>query len=201
MRFLLGSMGAIALVCAVAYAGSNSMTQDEAVRAKFNADGSINLPVGYRQWAHIGTRLKPIGVSILDHQPTKTAEIFNAFVEPKAFAAFEATGKWPDGTQIVKEFSQVKVGEGCDEKTYRCTTDLGEGIFETGYIGLGMMVKDKERFPKEPGNWGFFKFGHHAPPYEPTAQVLDQSQCMYCHINLAAKSDYVISRAHIGLAK
>jgi hypothetical protein len=32
-------------------------------------------------------------------------------VEPRAFALFRKTGQWPDGTQIVKEFSAVRIGQ------------------------------------------------------------------------------------------
>jgi hypothetical protein len=169
-------------------------------RAHFNADGTVQLPVGYRQWYHVGTRFKPVGISILDGMETKTPEVLNAYVEPRAMAAYQATGAWPDGTQMVKEFSAVKVGEGCDAKTSLCSTQLGVGIFETGYIGLGMMVKDEKRFPDAPGHWGFFHFGHKPPPYNASSPVRPLSQCSGCHVALAAKTDYVITVAHIGLA-
>jgi hypothetical protein len=169
------------------------------VRAAFNSDSSVNIPVGYRQWVHVGTRYKPIGINILDGLPTKTPEIFNAYVEPSAFAAFTQTGIWPDGAQIVKEFSAVRVGEGCDEKTALCTTPLGAGIYETGYIGLGMRVKDARRFPDGKGNWGYFSFGHKPMPYDSTSPRRSEPQCESCHINLASDTDYVISRAHIGI--
>ena len=170
-------------------------------RALFDPDGRVNLPVGYRRWVHIGTRLKPIGINILDGLPTKTPEIFNAYVEPGAFAAFEATGRWPDGAQIVKEFSAVEVGAGCDAATMLCATPLGSGIFETGFMGLGMMVKDATRFADGKGNWGYFSFGHRPPPYDGTAARRPAGACEACHVTLASDSDYVISRAHIGLAR
>jgi hypothetical protein len=169
--------------------------------ASFNADGGLNIPIGYRHWTHIGTRYKPIGVNILDGLPTKTPEILNAYVEPSALTAFDETGTWPDGAQIVKEFSTVRVGEGCDEKTALCSTTLGTGIFEAGYVGLGMMVKDAKRFPDSPGHWGYFSFGHKPPPYDSTAAIRPKQQCESCHIRLASDSDYVISRAHIGLER
>jgi Cytochrome P460 len=196
---------AAALICGVGYVetktSAGAQTEVGVKRASFNADGSVNLPTGYRQWFHIGTRFKPIGINILDFLPTKTPEIFNAYVEPKAMSVFEATGKWPEGTQIVKEFSTVKTGENCDEKTSLCTTELGTGIYEAGFIGLGMMVKDRQRFPNAPGNWGFFSFGHKPPPYDPTSVLQSEAKCAACHVKLAADTDYVISKAHIGLAR
>jgi hypothetical protein len=196
---------AAALICAVGYLKTKSWADSESpgavMRASFNADGSVNLPSGYRQWFHIGTRFKPVGINILDFLPTKTPEIFNAYVEPKAMAVFEATGKWPEGTQIVKEFSTVMTGDNCDAKTSLCTTELGSGIYETGFIGLGMMVKDGQQFPHAPGNWGFFSFGHKPPPYNSTSALQSEAQCAACHVKLASDTDYVISKAHIGLTR
>jgi len=168
-------------------------------RATFDANGTVELPVNYRQWSHVGTRYKPVGLSILDGKITKTPEVLNAYVEPGALAAYRATRRWPDGTQMVKEFSSVLVGTGCDDKTMLCTTQFGRGLFESGYVGLGMMVKDAKRFPDAPGHWGFFSFGHKSPPYDGVSDPRPLSQCGYCHVNLASDTDFVISRAHIGL--
>ena len=148
---------------------------------------------------YIGTRLKAQGISILDGRPTKGPEIFNAYVEPGAMEAFERTGQWPDGAQIVKELSAVRTGEGCDDQTGYCSDPLGTGIFEAGHIGLGMMIKDAERFPNSGGHWGYFSFGHQPPPAH-RAAANPKEKCEVCHIALASDTDYVISRAHIGLS-
>jgi Cytochrome P460 len=187
------------MICTGFLTLARSAGTPDVVRARFNADGSVNIPTGYRQWLHIGTRYKPLGINILDFQQTKTPEIFNAYVEPSAFAAFQATGIWPDGAQLVKEFTAVRVGDGCDEKTMLCDSPLGTGIVETGYIGLGMMVKDAQRFPEGKANWGYFSFGHKPPPYEKTSMVHPPQQCESCHVKLASDTDYVITRAHVGL--
>ena len=175
---------------------------DTVLRAQFNSKGEVLLPEGYRHWVHVGTRDNALGkLSILDGKPTTTPEVLDAYVEPRAFAAYQRTGKWPDGSQMVKEFAAVRTGEGCQPQTYLCTTEFGEGIFETGYTGLGMMVKDERRFPSAPGHWAFFSFGHRPPPYDPVSPVRPASQCQGCHVNLASDTDFVISRAHIGLAR
>ena len=169
-------------------------------KAVFNADGSVDLPAGYREWSHVGTRFNPGGISILDGLPLKAPEVMNAYVEPGAMAKFQRTGVWPDGTQLVKEMSAIRTGAGCDDMTRVCTGHLGTGIFQAGYMGIGMMVKDRRRFPDNAGNWGYFEFGHRPPPYESISVVRPKTQCESCHVALAADTDYVISRAHIGLA-
>lgn len=186
------------LIIATAF-GAKSYDADAVVRAAFGPNGSVNLPIGYRNWTHVGTRIKSIGTNILDGLPTKGPELLNAYVEPSAMAVFERTGKWPDGAQIVKEFSALKTGDGCDPTTAYCRGRFGEGVFEAGYVGLGMMVRDAKRFPTATGNWGYFTFGHKPPPYDTTAMPSAKQNCESCHINLASDTDYVISRAHIGL--
>jgi hypothetical protein len=179
---------------------ARSQNPGSAAVASFNADGSLNLPTGYRHWVHIGTRLKPIGINILDGLLTKTPEIFNAYLEPHALTLFRKTGRWPDGTQIVKEFSAVRVGPDCDPATFLCSSPIGAGIFESGFAGLGMMVKDDKRFSDAPCHWGYFSFGHKPAPYNPTASLRPKNTCEACHVALASRTDYVISQAHIGLA-
>lgn len=157
------------------------------VRATFNADGTVVLPTGYRRWTHVGTRLKAQGINILDGKPTKGPEIFNAYVEPGAMDVFAHTGQWPDGTQIVKEFSSVRTGEGCDATTGYCTGPLGVGIFEAGYVGLGMMVKDAERFPNFRRSLGLLQL-------RPSAATL----CTYCGGKSEGEMRSLSHRAGIG---
>jgi hypothetical protein len=80
--------------------------------------------------------------------------MMDTYVEPSAFAEYKKTGKWPDGTQIVKELGLIKIGDDCDKVTFACSTPAGAGIFEDHFIGVGMMVKDSKRFPGAPGELG-----------------------------------------------
>lgn len=174
------------------------MLKDSTIaRAVFSQDGSIELPVGYRQWFHVGTSVKLRGINVLDGSPITTPEVLDAYVEPSAMASFQKTGKWPDGAQIVKEYCAVKVENQNDDQT---GMSIRNGISEEHYDGLGMMVKDSKRFAGAPGNWGYFSFGHKLPPYDGIARERPLEQCASCHVRLASDTDYVVSRAHIGLA-
>jgi hypothetical protein len=187
----------LAALAAVAMVVAQERSETGLKRAHFLPDGSVVRPVGWREWVHVGTRYKPIGVNILDQKVTSTPEILNAYVEPSAMALFQQTGLWPEGAQIIKEFTAVKVGAGCDLTTFVCATEFGEGIYESSFVGLGFMVKDSMRFPDNPGHWGYFSFGHQPPPYLPTAAPT--TTCIACHVKLASDTDYVISHAHVGL--
>ena len=115
--------------------------------ADFEEDGSIRLPVDYRQWEHVGTRIKPDGSSVLDGSQITTPQVMDTYIAPTAFNSFKKNGIWPDGTQIVKEISLIRTGKDCDKVTFVCSTSFGSGIFQASYIGMGMMVKDSKRFP------------------------------------------------------
>jgi hypothetical protein len=191
-------------VCAIviswgAAAQSSELAQTAAAPAVFNQDGSVQLPTGYRRWQHVGARVKTSGNSVLDGSKIVVPQVMDAYVEPEAFESYRRTGKWPEGTRIVKEFSSIKTGSDCNESSFICSTPYGLGIFETRYIGLGMMVKDSRRFPAETGHWGYFSFLLDGQRYASVSPVRARSQCSGCHEALAAGTDYVFSNTHIGL--
>ncbi len=166
----------------------------------FATDGSVRLPSNYRRWQHVGTRVKTSGNSVLDGSKIGVPQVMNAFVEPNAFDEFRRTGQWPEGTQIVKEFSTLKTGTDCNPASFICSTPFGFGLFESSYDGLGMMVKDSTRFPAETGHWGYFSFETKGTGRFPAVSPLrSRGQCSACHEALAASSDYVFSSTHIGL--
>jgi hypothetical protein len=167
--------------------------------AVFEEDGSLRLPAGYRQWEHVGTRIKPDGHSVLDGSQITTPQVMDTYIAPAAFNFFKKNGIWPDGTQIAKEISLIKIGKDCDKSTFVCSTAFGSGIFQASYIGMGIMVKDSKRFPSAPGNWGYFAFRSNGSMYQATATARPQQQCASCHMRLSSNTDYVFSSTHIGL--
>ncbi|MGC2662305.1 MAG: cytochrome P460 family protein [Bryobacteraceae bacterium] len=159
----------------------------------------MRLPTGYRLWEHVGTRIKPDGFSVLDGSKITIPQVMDAYVEPSAYQSFKKTGKWPEGTQIVKEYSLVKTGPDCNTTTFVCSTRFGRGVFEERYAGLGMMIKDSRLFPLTAGNWGYFSFLPAGTRYQLIAGARPREQCSSCHEKGAAETDYVFSKSHIGL--
>ena len=94
----------------------------------------------------------------------------------------EEAGKFRDGAVIVKEL----VGIGAKEAS------SGKGYFMGNYIGLETAVKDSKRFKDEPGNWGYFSFGHKYPLKKETERQ-STAACNSCHQNNAA-TDWVFSQ-------
>ncbi len=179
--------------------GRAQSTVKAASSSYFTPDGNLKLPETFRRWEHVGTRVKTSGRSVLDGSVIVTPQMMDTYVEPSAFAAFKATGRWPDGTLIVKELSLIKVGQDCHKITFACSTPAGVGIFEDHFIGVGMMVKDSRRFPDAPGHWAYFRFLGNGSTYPSTSAILPPDQCQSCHVRFAAKEDYVFTDTHIGL--
>ena len=90
--------------------------------------------------------------------------------------------KFPDGTVLVKELVSV----GTKEAT------SGNGYFMGEFTGLEVLMKDKQRFTDEPGNWGFFSFGHKYP-LKGRAKAQPAASCNDCHGG-AADDDYVFTQ-------
>ena len=74
-------------------------------------------------------------------------------MDPESFAHYEKTGKFRDGTVLIKELSSVGSKE----------APSGKGYFKGEFTGLEATIKDSKRFKDEPGNWAYFSFGHEVP--------------------------------------
>ena len=109
-------------------------------------------------------------------------EFHSVYIDPKSYDHFGKTGEFPDGTVLIKELVRV----GAKQAT------SGNGYFMGEFTGLEVLMKDKERFKDEPGNWGFFSFGHEYP-LKPTARIQPTANCNACHGG-AADDDYVFTQ-------
>ncbi len=166
------------------------------VKLAFNDLGQAALPKGYRHWVHTYTSWEAITTTILDGTVTKTPELHSVYVEPNTYRIFMKTGKWPEGALMVKEFSTTNTDpEACaGPPSYTCKLGTSTVIFPQERTGIGMMLKDSARYPKEPGGWAYFSFGHQAPPYQTVSSARGHAQCAQCHIdNVGLKDDYVWS--------
>ena len=99
------------------------------------------------------------------------------FNTSKAYAAYKQTGEFPEGTTIVKELVLLKPGDYEDGSRDEAS---GRGFFADSFAGIDMMVKDTKRFA-DTGGWGFYNFGHHAPPYAESAAPAPNDACAFCH--------------------
>jgi len=149
---------------------------------QFTADGKLILPVGYRKWIFIGAPLTPNG---LNNGKAGFPEYHNVYIQEKNLEGYQKNGVFPEGTVIVKELVLLRKGDYPDGSA---DSPSGRGFGEGEFNGMDVTVKDSKRFAKTNG-WGFFNFGHHALPYEPTSTESPATECAGCHQAGAAKTD------------
>ena len=176
------------LLTAILFSG-NACSQ-EISHATFNDDGAVQAPKQYYKWIHVGTPVTPHG---LNGGNAPFPEFHNVYIEPTAFDHFMKTGKWPSGTQIIKERTLVRGGANCDGKTGACTEASGIGYFQGAFKGLELSIKDTKRFPDEPGGWVYFSFGNEGKPYKKTAEAFPTASCNECHQS-GAETDFVFTQ-------
>ena len=146
----------------------------------FNAAGELLRPdVSYREWVYVGTPMTP---NDLNPPEANFPEFHNVYIHPSDFDHWKRTGRFPDGTVLVKELVTV----GATQAT------SGKGYFMGEYIGLETTIKDSVRFADEPGNWAYFSFGH-SYPLADSAAPFPAAACNSCHLASAA-DDFVFTQ-------
>lgn len=128
--------------------------------AVFTPDGRLEVPKDYRTWVYLST-----GMDMSYTEGVTLMHMFdNVFVDPAAYAAFQKSGTWPDGTVFVLE-ARGAAQKGSINK---------RGSFQTGVMAMEAHVKDTARFKS---GWAFFPISGEAP-----AKALPQdSGCNACH--------------------
>jgi len=143
-------------------------------QAVFDREGNLARPRGYRSWVFVGAPLTP---NDMNDGKAAFPEFHSVYIDPESYAFYKETGRWREGTQLVKEL--VSVGG-------KVATS-GKGYFMGEFLGLEVALKSAARFPKEPGNWGFFRFtDEKGGPVHTKATVLPASACASCHSATAA---------------
>ena len=128
-------------------------------------DGKLKFPGNYREWLYLTSGIDmsygpaaDMGHSMFD----------NVFVNPDAYKAFVATGKWPDKTVFVLE-GRVAGSKGSINKAGHYQT--------TEIMSRSIHLKDDSR-----GGWAFFGFGD-----GPTgSHIPKEAVCYSCHADHGA---------------
>jgi cytochrome P460 len=142
---------------------------------EWTAAGDLVLPRGYHAWVFLGSPLTP---NALNEGQAGFPEYHNVYVQSEPLEIYRETGEWPEGTILLKELQLTLPSENPDGSRHEAS---GRGFFPGPRNGIDISVKDSARF-KDTNGWGFFNFGHHAPPYAKTAAVQPEEACAGCHI-------------------
>ena len=144
-------------------------------------DGELLRPTGYREWIYVGT---PVTPNDMNDGKAAFPEHHNVYIDPKSWKHWKETGKFRDGTILVKEL----VSNGSKAAV------SGAGYFQGEFIGLEATIKSKKHFPKEPGNWAYYSFsGKNHKTLTTTAKAFPAAACNACHAASAA-DDFVFTQ-------
>jgi hypothetical protein len=151
------------------YVGRTSAANDAASPVKFNSDGTLVRPEGYRRWVYVSSGF---GMSYNPNAGGNGAPAFtNVFVNPASYDYFVANGKWPDKTMFVLEI-YGSTSHGSINKS---------GSYQETFQGLDVEVKDQARFPDK---WAYFGFDGDEKSARATAP--SKNECWKCHDQNAA---------------
>jgi hypothetical protein len=146
---------------------------------EFTADGKLKLPTGYRNWVYVGAAVTP---NDLNGGRALFPEFHSVYIDPESFAQYAKTGKYRDGTVVIKELATV--GSKVEPS--------GKGYFMGGFNSLEVAIKDSHRFKSEPGWWGYFSF-EYKPSIQKKAAPHATLECNQCH-HASAEEDFVFSQ-------
>ena len=158
------------------------ITGVEAAAPKFDKSGQLLQPKDYREWVYVGT---PVTPNDMNNGKAAFPEFHNVYIDPKSYAHWKETGKFRDGTIIMKEL--VSVGSKAAVS--------GNGYFMGEFVGLEATIKSAKHFPDEPGNWAYFSFSNPENHKElnPTATAFPTAACAACH-QASAADDMVFTQ-------
>ncbi len=146
----------------------------------FEGDELIR-PTNYRTWVYVGA---PVTPNELNNGLAPFPEIHSVYIDPVSYEHYKATGEFRDGAILMKEL--ISVGAK--------TATSGNGYFMGEFQGLEATIKDKTRFPDEPGNWAYFSFTNHDEPnLKDRGVAFKTNQCNLCHDQTAA-DDFVFTQ-------
>ena len=169
----------------------NAAAQDSIYMPQHNAKGELLLPKDHiwREWLYVGSLVTP---NALNDGNAPFPEHHMVYIDPVSWAHYKKTGKFREGTVIAKELTRVRAPDGANKNG---STDevSGTGYFMGDYSGFEITIKSKKLYPKEPGNWAYYTFGHHPEPYNATAKKQPAEACNACHESSAAE-DFVFTQ-------
>jgi len=152
------------------------------------ARDELQPPADYRAWRYLSSGFQiGYGPAALAAAAGGVGSYDTVFVEPAAYAQFERTGAWPDGTLFVLE---IRTGE-------HTGSIVTTGHYQTDLLGLEAEIKDA----RIPGGWGFFDLAAGGP----AKRLPATAACYSCHATNAAVENtftqfyptlYPIAQAH-----
>ena len=167
-------LGALVMTCALApllgLQGTPTLVTDGPA---YTADGQLKFPDKYREWVFLASGLD------MSYDPKPLPEgagLFNnVFVNPEAYKAYQATGHWPEGTELVLENRSAEAAKSINKAGRTQSAKL---------VGLEVHVLDSSHLDSKTKGDGWAFYGFDNPV---SAKVIARpASCYTCHEQHAA---------------
>ena len=154
---------------------------------RYNAQGELLRPDGYRTWVFVGADLgldySQRNDQSLDH-PQKKDEtsdderpFHNVYIDRAAYENYARTGEFPDKTVLVLELFELRRKEPRQIVT--------RGLYEGNRVALEVAVKDRERPDGVKTPWAYYDFTGQGGPggrgVRESAKAKPDGSCFDCH--------------------
>ncbi len=189
-------LSAVAIVVIVvviigSFTTASTAKKVEGAGAKFSDyvddTGAITLPSGYREkWSHIGSWVVP-------DEKAPGHGFHDVYTQLGTVEAYKKTGKFPDGTVLVKEIRTIKSGP--------MTTGPKVEWAGDNSVWFVMIKDEKGRFPDNPNwgdGWGWALYRADAPSKNVSTDY--KKDCIGCHAP-ANLTDWVYIQGYPELRK
>jgi hypothetical protein len=163
-------------------------------RPKYNGDGQLELPLGYRSWAFVGANLSPeynddpsnpkaakIGRSVDGKTSDESDQFHNIYINRESYEYFIKKCEFLDPTILVMELFKAEQRD-------------AKGILKSGKVEgrrekILVAVKDSKR-PKGGVPWAYYSFdvGDNRNSAKPAIPHPDE-KCYQCHLDHASKDN------------
>lgn len=186
-RFIIGTgvLGAGLIAAASIATMIGAGTSDAVIHdnyTHYNSDGELLRPTDYRSWVFVGS---PVTPNDMNNGKAAFPEFHNVYIDPASYRHYIETGKWREGTILVKELTNIGTKQAVS----------GKGYFQGDFTGLEATVKSAEHFKDEPGNWAYFSFSNpdKGGNLKASAAAFPTGSCNSCH-GAAAQDDFVFTK-------
>ncbi len=180
--------GALTFAIALTFAKARNVDPAPASQSpRYDAQGELLLPEGYRTWVFVGADLgldySQRNDQSLEHPQKKDANaddgrpFHNVYIDRAAYDHYARTGEFPDKTTLVLELFESRRKEPRNIVT--------RGQFEGNRVALEVAVKDSSRPDGSKTPWAYYDFtgkpGPRGRDVRDKARAKPDSSCYDCH--------------------
>lgn len=92
-----------------------NLASAEESAARFDSNGQLLRPTGYREWIYIGAPLTP---NDMNNGKAAFPEFHNVYIDPVSWQHWKQSGEFREGTVIIKELVSVGTKSSSSGKGY-----------------------------------------------------------------------------------